>query len=67
MDTVEPTFLCKQEIFQSGMKRNIIGANIDKGIFFIILLNILNSFPVLNNSFPVFAICTKVFSKIVVT
>ena len=31
---VDPTFLCKSEIFQGGMKRNIIGANIDKRYFF---------------------------------
>ena len=42
---MDPTFLCKSEIFQGGMKINIIGANIDKGIFFIItlFLDILNS------------------------
>ena len=30
VDFVDPTFLCKSERFQGGMKRNIIGANIDK-------------------------------------
>ena len=31
---VDPSFLRKSEIFQGGMKGNIIGANTDKGIFF---------------------------------
>ena len=30
---VDPTFHCKSEMFQGGIKRNIIGANTDKGIF----------------------------------
>ena len=48
---VDPSFLRKSEIFQGGMKGNIIGANTDKGIFFMIHTVILG--------YPQFLSCAK--------